>query len=84
MERYFNDPTVASLAVEYNSLRSLAAHLECLAMRASSVNVCHRYTEPLWGDLESKSWALLGIVWESMMTHVRICWPTLRHVETKK
>ena len=47
VERYFNDPTVASLAGEYNSLRSLAARLECLAMRASAVNVYHRYTEPL-------------------------------------
>ena len=56
VERYFNDPTVASLAGEYNSLRSLAARLECLAMRASAVNVYHRYTEPLWRDLEGKDW----------------------------
>ena len=56
VERYFRDPREDTLRGEYKSLRSLVAHLERLAMRASAVNVYHKYTEPLWGDTEAKKW----------------------------
>ena len=56
VERYFRNPREDSLRGEYKSLRSLVAHLECLAMRASAVNVYHKCTETLWGDREAKEW----------------------------